>query len=310
MNCTTARELFPALLDARTAATEHLDARAHLAGCPDCQREFAALRQTLSALDAMPTPQPSPRLRQNFYAMLEEEKHSAASVRAATLREQQTRHARVWRWILIPSFGCALLLLGFYGGTRLDSPAIAPAPQFAGTTQSELTALRQQMAEQRDQIAKQNEQLNKMTTLIGYSILQQQQNPTNERLNEVLAAARADNPTDETLDNLLRALAFDPNTNVRLRALQALYPHAERELVRSGVLAAFPREQNPLVQLELIDFLAASRSQEAQPVLERMAQNQTIDLTVREAAKRALAQLTLSTTDNPAPATNGSSVLN
>lgn len=311
MNCTTARELFPALLDARTAATEHLDARAHLAGCPDCQREFAALSQTLAALDAMPTPQPSPRLRQNFYAMLEEEKHSAESVRTATLRAHQARHARVWRWIMIPTFGCALLLLGFYGGARLNAPASTPAPQLVDNTQRELIEdLRQQMTEQRDQIAKQNEQLNKMTTLVGYSILQQQQSPTNERLEGVLAAARDAQPDDKVLDNLLSALAFDPSTNVRLRALQALYPHAERELVRSGVLAALPREQNPLVQLELIDFVGSSRSREAQPVLERMAQNQAIDLTVREAAKRALAQLSLSTTSDPAPATNGSNVLN
>jgi len=166
------------------------------------------------------------------------------------------------------------------------------------------------MAEQRDQLAKQNEQLNKMTTLVGYSILQQQQNPTNDRLEDVLVAARAKQPDDKVLDNLLSALAFDPSTNVRLRALQALYPHAERELVRRGVLAALPREQNPLVQLELIDFVAASRSGEAQPVLERMSQNEAIDLTVREAAKRAIAQLSLSTTNNPTPATNGSNVLN
>src|SRR4051812_49802899 len=106
MICQRAREVFPELLDSRTAATAHLDDRAHLANCPDCQREFAALSQTASALDAMPTPQPSPRLRKNFYAMLEEEKHSAASVRVVAQREHRARRRSLVRWVLSPVLAC------------------------------------------------------------------------------------------------------------------------------------------------------------------------------------------------------------
>jgi len=271
MNCQSARELFPALLDARTAATEHLEARAHLAGCPDCQREFAALRQTLSALDAMATPPPSPRLRQNFYAMLEEEKHSAAGVRAAARREHR---ASVWRWILAPALGAALLVGGFFTGTR-----------FAGQTSAAGEAAT------KDQIARLQKQVDTMTQLVGYSILQQQQNPTNERLQDVFAAAKSANPSPKVLDDLITALAYDPSANVRLRALEALYTHADIDVVRNGVVAALPREQNPLVQLELIDFVAAAHDRNAASALERMSQTETVDQSVREAARRALAQL-------------------
>ena len=82
-----------------------------------------------------------------------------------------------------------------------------------------------------------------------------------------------------------------PAANVRLRALEALHGHAERATVRAGVLAALPREQNPLVQLELIDFVASAQEQNAAPVLERMSADETINQTVREAAKLALVQL-------------------
>jgi hypothetical protein len=57
------------------------------------------------------------------------------------------------------------------------------------------------------------------------------------------------------------------------------------------VLAALPREQNPLVQLELIDFVAAARARDAAPVLEKISRNEQADRTVRDAATRALAQL-------------------
>ena len=262
------------------------EARAHLANCPDCQRDFAALNQTADALDAMPTPPPSPRLRQNFYAMLEEEKHSAASVRSVTVREQAARRASLWRWVLAPLAGCALLALGFFAGQRslpLPAPASAPVAMADDATKRELVALR-------DQISQQRQQLDKMTTLVGYSILQQQQNPANERLNDVLVAARAENVNDKTLDDLIQALTLDPNANVRLRAIEALYPHAERATVRAGVLAALPREQNPLVQLELIDFVATTRDPNATPLLEKISADDTTNRTVRDAAKLALAQ--------------------
>src|SRR4051812_31468483 len=106
MNCQKAREAFPELLDPRTPATASLEARTHLASCPDCQRDFAALTQTAAALDAMPSPQPYSRLRRNFYAMLEEEKHSAASVRVVAQREHRVS---LWRWLLAPVAAAALL---------------------------------------------------------------------------------------------------------------------------------------------------------------------------------------------------------
>jgi uncharacterized protein (UPF0147 family) len=45
------------------------------------------------------------------------------------------------------------------------------------------------------------------------------------------------------------------------------------------------------VQLEMIDFVTAARDREATPVLEKMSQDNALDRTVRDAARRALAQL-------------------
>lgn len=277
MNCQSARDVFPALLDPRSEATAHLDARQHLANCPDCQREFAAVSQTAAALDAMITPPPSPRLRQNFYAMLEEEKHSAASIRASARREHR---ASLWRWILAPAMGGALLVAGFVAGQRAQ-PADTPA-----AVSPETLAMRQEIRDLRNQVEKNN-------VLVTYSILQQEKGPTNERLQEVLAAAKAANPSDKTLDTLINAAAFDPSVHVRSRALEALLPHADRDIVRKGVVWMLPREQNPLVQIDLIDFLAASDQADAAPLLEQMSRNEQIDVTVREAARRAHAQVSI-----------------
>jgi hypothetical protein len=282
MNCQSARDVFPALLDARTPATDHLEARAHLAGCPECQREFAGLNRTIQELDTLPVPAPSPRLRQGFYALLEEEKHSAASILAAEERRRESLGWRRpdwigWRLILAPLAAAALLVLGFVSGQRY-SPAplpTAPAP--------ESIALQQQLEQLRDQVAK-------MGTLVSYSLLQQQQQPANTRLRGVVSSAALESD-DRVINHLIAALAFDSNPNVRLRALDALFAHAEQDVVRAGVLASLGREQNPLVQVSMIDFLAAAQEPEARPTLEKISLSSVADQQVREAARRALTQL-------------------
>lgn len=276
MNCQDARANFTELLDSRTPATAHLDARSHLANCPDCQREFASLAQTLTALDNLSVPAPSPRLRQQFYATLEEEKHSAASARDAIEREHRRR--AVWRWILAPIGGAALLAFGFLAGTRFST---APAPQTVIATDPET---KRELHDLRTKI----EHLETMNQLVASSL---QERPGNDRLHGVVTSGSVDNPNERDLNELITSLVLDPSVGVRLRALEALYAHADREVVRTSVLASLTRENSPLVQVAMIDFLASAQDTEAKPALERMSVNSSADQNVREAAKRALAQL-------------------
>src|SRR5436309_379544 len=117
MNCTEAQERFADLLDGRLAAADTAGVRAHLSSCPDCQREYSSLAQTLSALDALPAAKPGPALRKNFYALLEEEKNSAASISAAAERRRHAARVSLWRWILIPAATGALAVAAFMAGT-------------------------------------------------------------------------------------------------------------------------------------------------------------------------------------------------
>lgn len=267
MNCDRAQERFNELLAHRLDEATTAEVREHLASCPDCQREYSSLAQTLAALDQLPAAKPGPRLRTHFYAMLEEEKNSAASIRAAVVRRQHAQRMTLWRWILAPVGALAIALAGFHLGTRVG-----------GTDDG----TRQQLAEMKNKIES-------IDQLVGISLLQQRS--TSERLQTVLATLDQKNPDPKIISNLIGALALDPSVNVRLSALDALYPHANQPVVRSGVLASLPREQNPLVQVAMIDFLVAARDRDATPELEKLARNETIDKAVRDAAKRGLAQL-------------------
>ncbi len=272
MNCSQAQEQFADLLDGRLPEAGTAEVRAHLASCPDCQREYASLTQTLTALDALPAAKPGPALRKNFYAMLEEEKNSAASIAAAAHRQQRAHRLTIWRWVLTPLAGGALAVAAFMAGTRYAPPAAAPVTDAA--TKQELADLRKQV----DSV-KQRVQL---------SLLQPRS--TSDRL-QGRARQRGSRRTRRPSPTSSASLALDPSTNVRLSALDALNPHADQQVVRNSVLATLPRDPSPLVQVAMIDFLVAVHDRDAAPELERMVRNETLDLSVRDAAKRGLAQL-------------------
>lgn len=283
MNCSQAQDRFAELLDSRLAESDTVAVRAHLSSCPDCQREYSSLAQTLAAVDHLPVAKPSPRLRTNFYALLEEEKNSAASIRTSVMRRQRAARVSLWRWILSPVAAIAIALVGFKLGARYGTPTATPL----GT--APIAAQPADDSEMKRELAELRAKVDSVGQLVGYSLLQQR--TTSERLQTVLATLDVKNPNQKILANLIGALALDPSVNVRLSALDALFPHAEQQLVRSGVLASLPREQNPLVQVAMIDFLVAARDSDATPELEKIARDMTIDREVRDAAKRGLAQL-------------------
>jgi anti-sigma factor RsiW len=279
MNCQRIQESFLDYQDGRLSPAEAGAVRDHLKTCLTCQREWAALQEISLKLDRLPPVTPSPRLRTQFYAMLDTHRREEAGTRSpfVLMRSGLDRFFAA----LVPArpvfqfaLACAVLLLGLLLGSRY-LPTTGPASTTDPATARELAALRQK--------------IDSMQQLVGYSLLQQQ--PTAERVKAVLATLDLKQTDQRVVSGLLNALAFDPSVNVRLSALEALFPHANQPEVRSAVAAALPREPSPLVQVTMIDFLAATRDPAALSTLESVSRSQTYDQAVRDAARRALAQL-------------------
>ena len=278
MNCERIQESFLDYQDDRLPPAAAAEVREHLKTCLTCQREWAGFQEFALKLDRLPQPEPGPRLRTQFYAMLETHRRSADSRSPFALMR-----GRVDRFFaaLLPSrpvlqfaLACIALAGGLFIGARFLNPA-APAPAADQATARELADLRKQV--------------DSMGTLVTYSLLQQQS--TGERLKAVLATLDLKKSDQQVVGELLGALAFDPSVNVRLSALQALYPHADQAGVRAAVAASLPRDPSPLVQVTMIDFLASTRDPAAVATLENVTRSPKYDAAVREAARHALAQL-------------------
>lgn len=277
MNCSRVTELFIDYQDGSLPPDEAAQMRAHLASCPTCQREWSALQEITRKLDQLPQPEPSARLRENFYAMLETHQRDLDAPSPFALAK--SRLDRFFEAILPAqpalqfAFALALLAAGIFAGARwLQKPTVATPD-----------------AKSQQEIADLRAQVNDMGKLVTYSLLQQKS--TSDRLQSILATMDLKSPDRKVLTDLVGALAFDPSVNVRLSAVEALAPHAQEDVVRAGLLAALPRETAPLVQMAMIELLANVRETEAAPLFDRLSRDESADKNVRDAAKRALATL-------------------
>jgi anti-sigma factor RsiW len=276
MNCERIQESFLDYQDDRLSPADAAVVREHLKTCLTCQREWAALQEISLKLDRLPPVAPSPRLREQFYAMLDTHRREEAGTRSpfVLMRSGLDRFFSA----LVPArptfqfaLTCAMLLLGLLVGTRYLHPT-APVPATDPAVVRELAALRENVDAMKQMMVSSSQ-------------------PTGDRVKAVLATLDLQKTDQRVVSGLLNALAFDPSVNVRLSALEALYPHANLPQVRSAVAASLPRETSPLVQVTMIDFLAASRDPAALATLETVSQTPTYDQAVRDAARRALAML-------------------
>lgn len=270
MNCQSAKDMMSEHLDGLLDASAESAFRTHLESCPTCQAELAEFKRVLAAIEATPAEEPSPELERNFRAMLRNEIRAERAQREKSLGK---RLAQAWSSLFASpllqlGYSCCLLLVGVLVGWRV----LAPAPVDDSATRREIADLKGK--------------IDSMGQLVAYSI--EKQDSDVARLRTVSATQSSQDINNQQLNRLVSALAFDPSTNVRLAAVEALYTHADKPLVRDSVLSSLPRERSLLVQLAMIDFLGSIHDPKAIAGLEAFSRDASTDARAREAAKRAL----------------------
>jgi hypothetical protein len=128
-----------------------------------------------------------------------------------------------------------------------------------------------------------------MRQMLTLSLLQQQS--ATERLRGVNWTAQIDQPGNEVVAALLDTLLHDPNVNVRLAVIDALHRFSDRAEVRRGTKQAITDKTSPLLQVAVIDFMVDTRDPEAPALFRSLAQDTSVDESVRGRAQWGLEQL-------------------
>ncbi|MEZ0610844.1 zf-HC2 domain-containing protein [Fibrella sp. WM1] len=261
--CQTTQRQLPDWLSGELPAPDRVSFDAHVANCPDCQQEVAALQQIWQQLGnraSVTVPEPGPQVRTQFYAMLEQfeaEQPTAPSGTLARLKSwwrQQT--AVVW----LPRLAYSLLLV---------SVGILTGYWFQGRQRPDV-AYRQQI----DTLSAQVQEMRQMMML---SLLE---NPSaTERLRAVSYTKEINEVDGHVIDALLMTLNNDPNVNVRLVTLEALADLAHDPRVREGLVQSLTKQESPLVQVALADVMVKLQEKRSlKPMRQLLQQPNTNDL--------------------------------
>jgi anti-sigma factor RsiW len=268
-NCEKIKDQFADYLTGDIDGSAMDEVRSHIASCAACREEIETLSAVWTKLGVLPQEQPSGRLRANFYAMLEEAK--AKQEKEAALREPG-RVRTLWKdfWAFRKpayalSFSLVLLCVGIGAGYIFR----------AGSGAGSVASMRQELQDMRQTVA-----LSMMTRPSAA-----------ERIEGVGWSAQVERPTARTLEALIRTLDEDPNVNVRLAAIDALYLFRGHPAVKDSLVRALTKQDSPLVQVALIDLLVEIRERRAVDALKSLIGTAKLNPEVKQHAELGLKQI-------------------
>lgn len=267
-NCQDFQGQFPDYL------TGDLDAKAvesiqdHVTTCNSCRSELEELTGTWTQLGILPEEQPDANLRKNFYTMLESYREGLESSPLKKFFDFfKIKNMGEKLWPRRPIFQLAavmvFLIMGFTVGyfVRLHDQ-----------NTREIARLRQE-----------NQLFHQQLTV---SLLNQ--SSPSQRLKGLMWSRQLENPADETLDTLLNTLNSDPNVNVRLTAVDALYLFSDHPKVKQGLMQSLQKQTSPMVQIALIDLLVEMREKQAIKSLKQLLERNQLTPEVKERAQLSL----------------------
>lgn len=269
MTCDKIQERFADFLTGELDESARRGVQDHIAACAACRTELEELTATWARLDLLPSEQPSGRVRAEFYEMLERYKENLGHKSPA--RRLARRFADWWERTSLrrPAFAAALslvlLAVGIGAGYGIRG----------GGRGEEVAALRDEVRD--------------MQQTVALSLLSQPS--AVERLQGVSYAQKMNQPDRRTLTVLIETLNGDPNVNVRLAAVDALYLFREAPGVKESLTAALAAQEAPLVQVALIDLLVEVRERRAAEALKELIEGGKLDPVVKERAEQGLKEL-------------------
>jgi hypothetical protein len=259
MTCEGAKERMAAGWLGEIGEPAESELKVHLAACAECRAEMAALGGLWARLADLPAPEPSPAMDARWESTMD-------AILAADLRP-----ARRWSfgelWPKHPVWQAAIALACLLVGIA------------AGTT----------WHRDNKEIAKLRNEVASTKALVALSLLQQQS--ATERLRGVDYSGRLASMEPEIVAALIQAVDRDPSVNVRLAAIDALARASGDGAVLRSLTASLPRQDSPMVQAALVDYLADAHDRQAVATLRALDARPELNPAVRARTQLALRQL-------------------
>lgn len=272
MRCKNITEKFPDFLIGDIDKESKEEILSHVRACSSCREELEGLSETWTKLGVLPEERPSNNLRSRFYGMLETYKKGLEHEKPRfSLRRLVDEWVMSW-WPKRPVFQFSLTLfilaVGLATGYFLSTSA-------AGTR--EFSQLQQEVRDMRQ--------------IVAVSLLDKPS--PSDRLKGISWSSRIERPNAGMLEALINTLNNDPNVNVRLSVVDALYLFYDHPVVKQGLTQSLIQQTSPLVQVAIIDLITGMRERQAIESLKNLIQTDKLAPEVKQHAELGIQKINM-----------------
>ncbi|MFC1569503.1 zf-HC2 domain-containing protein [bacterium] len=245
MQCKDIEILAPDYLADQLNDEEHTNFETHINGCDHCHQLFSEIQKIWQEFISIPEQKPKASLRHRFDTILADEKTRAQH--KSSIRQKLNTWINTW-WPKEPG-----IQLAYVFGIMIISFLLGSNIQKASSIQNDFTQLKQEVQYMRQ--------------TVSLSLLEM--NSPFDRLKGIQLAHQVEQPSENYLERLFEHINQDPNINVRLAAVEALYLFSNQKDVYNQLIISFSKQTSPLVQIALIDLMTDIRERKALRALKK-----------------------------------------
>lgn len=260
--------------------------------------EEQELERFLQKLQKPASQEPDQALDKAFYALLADEKE------AQQTKQKQTN---VWVFLNHNYLKYAAVLVGLIGAfwvgrlttvpTEIEKtkivyvPVNKPAQQLAQESPTKIT--QKQPVIERSSVITQIANLKKEMSAVKENqeklmLTMLQHESASDRLQALNFSYKIEQPNEEVLNALIKTLDEDPSMNVRMAAADAISQFTNVKMVRKALIKSLMKQQEPSLQIAVINILTNAKERKAIPMLQYFAQNENISESVKQQIEESI----------------------
>jgi hypothetical protein len=262
MKCEDAEKLIVEYLDRTLDFDTASLVESHIASCERCLDEVRETQKILETIATAGSVEPEESLQINFFHMLHTEitkQHKDLNV-----PKPEIRKVRSLKPVFSIAAGLALLITGSIIGIIINASVKSPR--------------------QAEEISWLRSEVDELRKTAMFSLLKEQS--SSSRIEAVSYSEAIEAPDEKMIEALTTTLNNDRNVNVRLTAAYALSKYGNLKQVRDSLVSSLPLQQDPIVQVTLINILVDLREKSALKQIEEIISNDKTMNEVRGVAEK------------------------
>jgi hypothetical protein len=246
-------------IDGKLNEADRRKAEQELISNPETYTLYEQLKAVVDAMDRSTSLEPSVSLKKNFNELLEQE-----------TRNKEPKIVFFNPVVYRVAAAIAFLVVAGFGGYWVVQ--------------------NQQQAELQAQRLKQMEDEVRATKQMMMAMMNNDQSAS-QRMTGVAVAYKFEKADDEIVKVLVKTMHEDSNTNVRMAALEALGKFYEEPGVRKELIHSLSVQNDPMVQIALIQLLVTIKEKSVMKDLERITKDKNTMKAVKDEAYSGILKL-------------------